>query len=276
MLLENLAPAPDLAPFVKQYRIADFTFQAGQAIPFKAYPPRAEECLQFYPKDAEQVEYPRGGHQCPQTNVSLIGQHTMVTNRHIGQNFLTLQVVFQPGALFLLTGIPAAELANHYLDAKAVLGGEVARVNEQLFYAASYQDMVMVMEAYLRQLLRRARGESHPITRVARLMQQYPNRYSLEWLARESCLCYRQFDRKFKQHMGIGPKQYSRIIRFDQAFRLKNQAPQQDWLSIALLCGYHDYQHLVKDYRLFTGCTPAAFYQIEAQAPERAFGDREV
>ncbi|RAK70219.1 helix-turn-helix domain-containing protein [Hymenobacter edaphi] len=276
MLLENLPPAADLAAYVKQYRIADFSFAGGQPPPFKAYPPRVQECLQFYPKDPEQVVLPQSGRRCPQTRVALTGQPTVVSNRHIGQNFLTLQVVFQPGQLFLLTGIPAQQLVNGYLDAEAVLGAEVARVNEQLATAASYPQMLSVVEQYLRQLVRRARGKPHPIDRIGRLMGQYPDKYPLEWFAREACLSYRQFDRKFKERMGVGPKLYRRIIRFDQAFRRKNQAPEQDWLSIALHCGYHDYQHLAKDYAAFTGHSPAAFYAIETRAPERYFGEWEV
>ncbi|MBK6977814.1 MAG: AraC family transcriptional regulator [Cytophagaceae bacterium] len=57
-----------------------------------------------------------------------------------------------------------------------------------------------------------------------------------------------------------------------RAFRLKNAFPDKDWLSIALECGYYDYQHLVKDYKEFTGMSPAAFYFQDTQSPERAFG----
>jgi AraC-like DNA-binding protein len=45
-----------------------------------------------------------------------------------------------------------------------------------------------------------------------------------------------------------------------------------DWLRIALECNYHDYQHLVRDYKDFTGYGPNAFHEIESKAPERSFG----
>jgi AraC-like DNA-binding protein len=57
---------------------------------------------------------------------------------------------------------------------------------------------------------------------------------------------------------------------------MKNRSPQKDWLSIALHCGYYDYQHLVKDYKEFTGYTPAQFFAIDNQAPERMLGDVEI
>lgn len=68
------------------------------------------------------------------------------------------------------------------------------------------------------------------------------------------------------------PSCLKRVIRFDKVFRYKNSNPQFDWLRIAVACDYHDYQHLVKEYKDFTGFTPVVFHEIENKAPERAFG----
>lgn len=276
MLLDYLTPGAEVSEYVRVYRIADFVFSEEEVVPFKAYPPRPGDCLQFYPRDPESVTYSdQAAVYCHQA-AALTGQHTVVSNRYIGRNFLTVQVVFQPGALYRLTGMPARELANGYLNAESVLGGAVRTVNEQLAAASSYREMIALVEAYLLGLVRKVRREAHVVDRISQLMVRHPDRYSIDWLAREACLCHRQLDRKFAERIGVGPKLYSRIIRFDRAFRMKNAAPTKDWLTVALHCGYHDYQHLVRDYRLLTGFTPAAFYAIETGAPERYFGDMET
>ena len=46
-----------------------------------------------------------------------------------------------------------------------------------------------------------------------------------------------------------------------------------DWLRIAVECDYHDYQHLVKDYKELTGFSPNKFNEIDANGPERVFGE---
>ncbi|MEO6812920.1 MAG: helix-turn-helix domain-containing protein, partial [Ginsengibacter sp.] len=94
---------------------------------------------------------------------------------------------------------------------------------------------------------------------------------SIDWLAKETCLCSRQFERKFRERMGITASLLARIARFDKAFLMKNAQPGKDWLSIAVQCNYHDYQHLVRDYKEFTGLTPTSFFQVDKQAPERIF-----
>lgn len=45
---------------------------------------------------------------------------------------------------------------------------------------------------------------------------------------------------------GISPKHFSKVVRFENAFRMKTKAPNLDWPSIAFRCGYYDYQHLVE------------------------------
>jgi transcriptional regulator GlxA family with amidase domain len=136
--------------------------------------------------------------------------------------------------------------------------------------------MIEVVEKFLSKLIRKTCKKEHPIDVTSRMMFQQNEQYSLDSFLKASCLCHRQFDRMFKERVGIPPKQFLQIIRFDRAFRMKNRYPHMDWLSIAIHCGYHDYQHLVKDYKEFTGYSPKQFFEIDNQAPERSFGEAEV
>jgi hypothetical protein len=52
--------------------------------------------------------------------IVLIGQHVTVTNRFIGREFLVIQIIFQPGALYRLTGIPLIELVNQFHEIETI------------------------------------------------------------------------------------------------------------------------------------------------------------
>lgn len=141
--------------------------------------------------------------------------------------------------------------------------------------------MISIVEAFLHYLIRQqrmiqSRYCSLPIDRVSQFLLHNPTRFSLDWLADQACLSIKQFYNLFVQRVGVSPKLYARIARFDQTVKLKNAQPQKDWLSIALEYGYYDYQHLVRDYKEFTRLTPTEFSQKESHAPERAFGNAET
>ena len=257
------------------YRFLSLSFSDTSLPPVKAYPPRPELTLSFYPRDCEQVSYD-DGRVLPSVRAALIGQQSMVTNRHVGKDFLLIQVVFQPGGFYRLKGIPTSELTNGYFDAEAVFGNELRNLNEQLQNISNHLAMISAVEDYLLSLQRRSSYETRPVDKVGLTMLDNPNRHSLDWLAKEACLSTKQFERNFNERIGINPKYFSRIVRFDKAFRMKNAFPNKDWLSIALDCGYYDYQHLIRDYKEFTGLTPTNFYLKDTQSPERKFGIVEV
>ncbi len=65
--------------------------------------------------------------------VAFTGQHTTLHHRQVGKEFLSFQVVFQPGAFYCITGIHMQELVNVYMDEENIFGTQVRRVNESFF-----------------------------------------------------------------------------------------------------------------------------------------------
>jgi AraC-like DNA-binding protein len=66
----------------------------------------------------------------------------------------------------------------------------------------------------------------------------------------------RNLERRFKRQVGIGPKLFCRIQRFQRVFREIESGG--NWVEAALACGYYDQAHLVRDMREFSGETPSA------------------
>lgn len=271
-LLKDIVPSYDLQEYVRKYQVFRFLFDTATSPPIKFHTPRPEHCITFYIRDAQKFSYFNSSIISTYPPCVINGMYTVPIQRYGGKDFCAIKVVLQPSVLFQLLKLSLREITNNYINAEDVWGNKIRLVCEQLCSLNNLDEMLGVIESFLRQLVRNMPKENHPIDKVSKHLLNVESGASLNWLASQSCLGVRQFIRKFEEQNGISAKTFQRIIRFDKAYRMKNSHQQLDWLSIAVRCDYHDYQHLVKDFKEFTHLTPPAFYELEKTSPERSFG----
>ena len=269
MIYQYIAPSPFVKEFVRNYLIAHFIFDKTQDIPFKPYSPKPEQTITFLPVGRLSINNPLTGETQLAPEISICGQQLSRYNFYLTSEYLMLRVHFHPGALYRLLHVPLSEFTDTWFDATPVISNEIHEVNERLANCSSYSQMIVLVEDYLIHKIQKVRADTHPLDAVATCLFNNPSRFSLDWLAKESCLSPRQFNRKFTERMGVGPKLYSRVVRFYRAYQYKETHPQDDWLTVALLFGYNDYQHMVKDFRQFAQVTPNLWINQDNQSPER-------
>lgn len=81
---------------------------------------------------------------------------------------------------------------------------------------------------------------------------------SISELSKRNHITVRQLERKFKSQIGISPKEYSNIIRFQNALKIiKNSSENRSLLDIAFECGYYDHSHLNNEIKRNTGLLPS-------------------
>jgi AraC-like DNA-binding protein len=77
-------------------------------------------------------------------------------------------------------------------------------------------------------------------------------------LAKEVGISARHLRRAFEDVVGMGPKEFARIVRFLRAVRASEQTAAPDWGAIAAAVGYYDQSHLITEFKALTGSTPRA------------------
>jgi AraC-like DNA-binding protein len=102
----------------------------------------------------------------------------------------------------------------------------------------------------------RLRTPDRLIEEAVRRIQRSPDA-DIAVLAHEFGVSVRQFERRFRGTVGLSPKLFARMRRFLGVFRAMEQ-PEATWVAAAIDCGYYDQAHLIRDFRQFTGQTPAA------------------
>ena len=174
---------------------------------------------------------------------------------------------FQPSGFNRLFGVPMTELADAAYDAHAVIGPEISTLEEQLGDTPSFVERIQLVEAYLTRLLQ-DHGHPDPVATAANSLFASHGIQRVSIMANDSGLSTRQFERRFLTHVGVPPKLYARIIRFNAVLDHRLRYPGRGWSRIASDHHYYDQMHLVRDCRAFTGESPSRFLAHLGGLPE--------
>jgi AraC-like DNA-binding protein len=175
---------------------------------------------------------------------------------------------FRPGGAAALLGVPADALKDDHAELSALWGRAATEMTERLVEAGSAEERFAILtEALLRR--RPERGARHPAVRWAiSALSHVPLEASIEEMADAAGLSHRRFIELFRREVGVPPKLFARIQRFQAASRLIAQEERPGWPELALACGYFDQAHFINEVRGFAGVSPTAFESL--LGPQRA------
>jgi AraC-like DNA-binding protein len=271
MFQQFYEPHPALKGFVNNIMFHEVNVNAAQQQLNFSIPPLPENCLFFYVRDRSDAEDTATNRKETLSSSIIVGPHT---NRHImtlGRNHLMIKVGFQPGGLYRFLGIPMSELlCQDSFNVRDLLGNEINEVNDQLQEAVSFSKMKMIIESFLLRYVHKLK-QPLPIDEVLSLLIKERGLIKIDQLASDACLSIRQFERVFQQRIGLPPKHFSRLVRFSQAWIMKEQQPGISWIKVAHECGYYDQMHLIRDFQKFAGVSPSSIEAELSESPVKFF-----
>ncbi|MBS1633453.1 MAG: helix-turn-helix transcriptional regulator [Bacteroidetes bacterium] len=104
----------------------------------------------------------------------------------------------------------------------------------------------------------RIKDKSNPLQFVINDIHSTNGQISIGKLSKRNFTTVRQLERSFKKYIGLSPKEYSNIIRFQNALSIiKNSSKNRSFLDIAFECGYYDHSHLANEIKRNTGLSPS-------------------
>jgi AraC-like DNA-binding protein len=121
-------------------------------------------------------------------------------------------------------------------------------------------------------LLRRLERGPRPSPEVARAWQRLVTTAGaapIGRIAAEVGWSHKHLITRFRQQIGLSPKTAARLVRFERVWCRLDARRSLDWGQVAAEAGYADQAHLIRDFRQFTGTTPADFL-ARMRAPIRA------
>jgi len=161
-----------------------------------------------------------------------------------------------PIGAHMLLGVPMHELADRVTPIEDVLGRAGAELPERLATAPRWADRFAVLDDLLGRRLAAARAPAAGVEHAWWRLVSSHGATPVECLAEEVGWSRRHLLARFREHTGLPPKVFARILRFQRAARLMAAPGGPSLCEIALDCGYYDQAHLNRDFREFAGRTP--------------------
>jgi AraC-like DNA-binding protein len=168
-------------------------------------------------------------------------------------------VEFKPGGAAPFLRRPASELQDTQVPLDALWGAPGRTLRERLLEAPSSEARLGVLERALLEAAAR-NLERHPAVRFAvREFLQVPHVRTVADVTGQLGWSPRRFIQTFSEQVGLTPKLFCRVRRFQAALRLLQGQGRIDWTETALSCGYFDQAHFNRDFRAFSGLNPSAY-----------------
>ena len=248
-------PARCLEPFVRFYVQRDV--QLGGATVVHPVPARPAPMIVFDFDDPTHIlHYARNNVEKSPRTVVVGPQTYRRLEMQLRGALDTFVIGFQPDGIHRLFSVPTSELTDFDCEAHSVLGRVITKLGERLGNAKSFAERVQFVEKVLLPRALRSGGQDG-ISAAAHGIILAGGRARIPDLASRAGLGVRQFERRFFSQVGMRPKLFARVARFEATLEYKARFGTRSWADAAHSFGYYDQMHMVHDFAEFTGSTPS-------------------
>jgi AraC-like DNA-binding protein len=164
--------------------------------------------------------------------------------------------------ILILLGLKISDSLNFTFDLDKLFDNRSSALIDRMLNSFCNQERARLLDCFFMGVLSSNYKKNCRLSVVYDYLNQKTGRISVDDMAKTVCLSYRTIHRKFQDEMGLCPKQYLKIIRFNNACKLLTQYPgfinMQD---IVYLSGYYDQAHFIRDFKSMMKISPCEFFK---------------
>lgn len=255
MIYREHIPGPELAPYVECFWELRNDAHDEHAPPERILP---DGCFELVLNFGEVFKrfHPDGTVEL-QPKALMVGQMTRhVMIKPTGRIDL-LGVRFHPGGAFPFFRFPQNEMTDRIFDIDAIV--PFSTIFSELLNHPSTSDRIKIIETWLCTAFRSGKNDLRLTQWATQTILAHNGVVHLKSFQQTLGVSERQLERLFKNQVGLSPKMFARIIRFQSIFRAL-ESESADWLPLVYECGYYDQSHFLKDFKSFAGELPSSYF----------------
>ncbi len=187
------------------------------------------------------------------------GAHGRCLAPDTAEETFVIGVHFKPGGAFPFLGLPAGDLADTHVDLETLWGPSAGRLRELLCEARTPAERFQLLQEALLSRLCHGVEQHYAVSAALEMFGKNQAGPTVREAAKYLGLSQRRFIQVFKAEVGMTPKLFSRIQRFQQTRTFIQQNPSPNWASLALELGYFDQSHFIREFLEFSGLSPTDY-----------------
>ena len=204
------------------------------------------------------------------TNVWVSGTHRKFISISAHQQSEMLAIQFKPAGAFPFLHRPIQELNDKVVSAKEIFGAEIIALREKILMAENPHAKFNLVSNWLEERFNNKkeapeylldfieRLQNEPVTNLNKIIDTYP-------------ATQKQLIEHFKKYVGLTPKYYHRILRFNEILKKVTANEKISWADVAYSCDYSDQSHFIKEFFLFSGFNPQEFIKMDFNKDQTNF-----
>jgi AraC-like DNA-binding protein len=185
-----------------------------------------------------------------------------LTIENDGRPVRVLGLVLRPPGAFAVLRTPLHELTDRDVDLQAVIGRPAAELGERCTQARTDAACVTAALDWIRARLERAPEPRAPVASALAQLEADGGDLAIARLEALSGASRARFAAAFRDHVGVTPKRFARILRFRRALELLD-ASEAPLGAIAAQAGYYDQPHMNAEFRVHAGLTPQGYRRAQ-------------
>lgn len=166
---------------------------------------------------------------------------------------------FRAGGAWPFLGVPLREFSGQVMELDSVLGPEISELRDRLKEATSDDARFDLVEGWLQQRIRKRTPPTRAVNYALGVIQRGADEMRIGRMAVEIGISHKHLLREFDRCVGLTPKTFARLCAFQRVIQSVGQKPKVEWADTAAKCGYYDQAHLIREFRAFSGLTPANY-----------------
>lgn len=256
-MLEIIEPTGILKKYIKNYCIVEIN-NSMDYMPCERVFPQGNVTLVFHYGSPSKFKE-KTSNEYIESNLVICGQQTSYYDLSLSGKTGMILIIFKPHGVKPFLNLPINDLQNSNLSMSDLIKNEAIELEDKLINSKNNIQRITHLENFLfkRIIINK---DFERVEHAIKIIENSKGQIKTQVIAEEVCLGIKQFERIFSKHVGLNPKKFTSIVRFQNVIRMKMNDKNANMYQLAFDNGYYDQSHFIHDFKNITGLSPLDFF----------------